>query len=92
MNQAQKKEHVAHEIARLPVGTRVRVFGAPGLGFGVVKEIITEHVTGSAKNRVAVPLVGWVQVFVEFEDDGPGGFFPSTDLMLVSGKISPKRA
>lgn len=83
---AAQKDHVAREIARLPVGTSVRVFGCPGLGFGVVKEIITEHVTGSAKNRVTVPLVGWVQVFVEFEDGGTGGFFRSTELALVRGK------
>lgn len=49
MTQAQK-DRQARELARLPVGTRVRVFGCPGLGIGVVKQLLTEHVMGSVRN------------------------------------------
>jgi len=88
--QAQK-DRQAPELARLPVGTRVRVVGCGGLGTGVVKELITEEVMGPAHNRITIPLIGWVKVWVEFADDTPGGFFRSTELVVVRGKISRSR-
>jgi hypothetical protein len=91
MTQAQK-DRQARELARLPVGTRVRVVGCPGLGQGVVRELLTEHVMGPAHNRITVPLIGWVEVRVEFEDGVPSGRFRSTELSLVRGKTYRTRA
>lgn len=90
MTQAQK-DHVARELARLPIGTRVRVFGCTGLGAGVVIEHVTEHVQGPAHKRIGIPLIGWVEMRVEFEDGVPTGRFRSTELSPDRGKVSRSR-
>lgn len=78
-----QREYVERELARLPIGTRVRVKGCPGLEIGVVRGHITEYVTGSVKNRKVIPLVGHCKMVVEFEDGGPGGTYNSTELARV---------
>lgn len=83
MSQAQRT-YVESELARLPIGARVRVKGAPGLGAGKVVTHITEYVTGSAKNRLVVPLVGHCRMNVEFEDGEPRASFTSNELYRVN--------
>lgn len=79
------------ELARLPVGTRVKIRRCGGLGVGIVRRLITSRVVADSRGvESVIPLRGWVEAEVELEglDEGRAytyvDRFPTSHLVAVS--------